>query len=199
MPRIYTRRPLIDRVFDHVTDVGGHWIWTGSTGSSGYGKIQAGGSQREDLLVHRVTWGYFRGPIPAGLVLDHLDECLDILCCNPFTCLEPVTQAVNRARQASRRLACDAGHVYTPESTRITKDGKRECRICHAGRVRAARQRQKTVRQAKFDTHCSRGHLRTPENTWMRDTGPTCRDCMSESARHRRAAARELSGSGSPA
>src|SRR5882724_3499525 len=143
MPRIYTRRPVIDRVIDKLTDVSGHWIWGGTVGSSGYGQVSSGPPDYKWLGVHRATWEYFRGPIPPGLVLDHLDNCLNILCCNPFTCLEPVTQAVNLEREWRRRTACRAGHLWTPENTRITPGGNRDCRQCHRDRNRAGRERRK--------------------------------------------------------
>lgn len=184
MPRTYTSRPMYDRVMDRVTVTeDGHWMWTGSVGSSGYGKIQEGGRRGRDRLVHRVVWTHHRGPIPTGLVLDHLDVCLTILCCNPDH-LEPVTQAENQRRKTARRTACDKGHEYTPENTRIGKNG-RECRTCAAERERDGRARRRAAKQALYVTHCPRGHLRTEENTWQRETGPTCRDCMSESARAR--------------
>jgi hypothetical protein len=182
MPRDYTRRPLIDRVMDRVVKTeDGHWIWTGSVGSSGYGKIRDGGRRGPDLLVHRVVWEHHNGSIPAGLVLDHTDRCLQILCCKP-ACLEPVTQAENRRRQAARRTHCNAGHEYTPENTRVGNNG-RECRICHADRARLARARR---RNADYDTRCRNGHLRTPENTWRQASGAlVCRDCMSAAATER--------------
>jgi hypothetical protein len=175
---------------DHVEIRDGHWIWTGSTGSSGYGKIKSGGRRGKDLSVTHVVWEHHRGPVPPGHDLDHLEECLVILCCRPEH-LEPVTKAENQRRRAERRKACGNGHPWTPETTRITKDGQRDCKICHAGRERARRNRNR----ARFTEYCSRGHLRTPENTLPAGPGWRCRDCISEGALQRWAAVRE-SGSG---
>jgi len=171
--RAYIRTPLIDRVMAKVVKRDSHWLWTGSVGSSGYGKITgvppAPGQKAPDLLTHRVVWEHHNGPIPDGLVLDHTDRCLTILCCNPEH-LEPVTQAENRRRQSARRTACDQGHVYTPENTRLTKNG-RDCRTCHAARERARRKRAAI-------TPCRRSarHWFTRYG-WVGSSAPTCRHC----------------------
>jgi hypothetical protein len=47
------------------------------------------------LLVHRDVYEQLVGPIPEGLVLDHL--CRNRSCCNPAH-LEPVTTAENVRR-----------------------------------------------------------------------------------------------------
>ena len=153
-------------------------------GSSGYGHVGEGGRGGREVSVHRVVWEHFRGPIPDGLELDHIDSCLRIRCCNP-ECLDPVTHLENQRRRAARRWCCGNGHEYTPENTRITPQGWRDCRRCKADREAARRRRLREARQAATVERCSRGHLRTTENTWWRKHGPTCRDCMSESARNR--------------
>jgi hypothetical protein len=175
---------------DHVTiRDDGHWIWEGAVGSSGYGKIKSGGHRGQDLSVTHVVWEHHHGvPVPPGYDLDHLEMCLIILCVNPDH-LEPVTKAENQRRRAERRETCGNGHLWIPENTGTSKNGSRFCKPCHADRERERRRRNRETRLAHPDAHCSRGHLRTPENTWMRDTGPTCRECMSESARHRGTAA----------
>lgn len=42
---------------------------------------------------------------------------------------------VNGARQRAR-THCSAGHEFTAENTRITPEGWRNCRICHAAKMR---------------------------------------------------------------
>jgi hypothetical protein len=93
--------------------------------------------------AHRVAYEDRIGPIPKGLVLDHL--CRDPLCVNPFH-LEPVTLKVNNRRglgpiiasrlQTARNRArthCKHGHPFTPENTYRERDGRR-CRRCAARR-----------------------------------------------------------------
>lgn len=64
------------------------WLWTGSLNSDGYGRFNG-------KLAHRRTYLEVVGPIPDGLVLDHL--CRVRNCVNPDH-LEPVTQRENMRR-----------------------------------------------------------------------------------------------------
>jgi hypothetical protein len=48
---------------------GGCWLWTGTRRRDGYGLVSVGGKQQR---AHRVSYELFVGPIPTGLVLDHL-------------------------------------------------------------------------------------------------------------------------------
>lgn len=70
-----------------------------------------------------------RGPIPEGLVIDHL--CRDLLCVNPGH-LEPVTQKENVRRGVGHgaETHCPQGHEYTEANTRVSKKNKRYCRAC---------------------------------------------------------------------
>src|SRR5690606_27089460 len=68
-----------------------------------------------------------QGPIPAGLVIDHL--CGNTSCCNPEH-LEAVTNAENMRRRAKRSATCASGHPWTPENTYIRPNGRRDCRAC---------------------------------------------------------------------
>lgn len=78
-------------------------MWTGRTMSDGYVRIGIRGSV---YSAHRVAWELDRGPIPAGLQIDHL--CRNPACINPDH-LEPVTQLENLRRQwAAWRAARDA-------------------------------------------------------------------------------------------
>lgn len=72
----------------------GCWIWQGST-TRGYGKIGRIGIRKSPMQAHR--WMYEReiGPIPDGMVLDHL--CGVTECVNPAH-LEPVPQRTNVQR-----------------------------------------------------------------------------------------------------
>lgn len=82
------------------------WPWIGYIHPTGYG--QFGARVGKTNLPHRIAYEYEIGPIPEGLVLDHLchtrepqcadnRECRHRRCCNP-THLEPVTRRENLAR-----------------------------------------------------------------------------------------------------
>lgn len=81
------------------------WPWTGYVGPNGYGQF---GGHSGTRLVHRIAYEYMVGPIPDGLVLDHLchtadpscdavNECPHRRCCN-FRHHEPTTKGQNIAR-----------------------------------------------------------------------------------------------------
>ena len=114
----------------------GCWLWTGALQSMGYGH---GRLNRAAFLAHRLSYLVFRGPIPEGLVLDHL--CRTPACCNPDH-LEAVTHKENLRRGYSGELTthCPHGHEYTPENTWRNPKGHRFCRACH--RVHSERQRR---------------------------------------------------------
>lgn len=69
----------------------GCWLWTGHTNGS-YGVFWDGERHR---LTHRFAYELVLGPIPEGLVLDHL--CRTPRCVRPDH-LEPVTQQENVRR-----------------------------------------------------------------------------------------------------
>lgn len=102
--------------------VDGCWLWQGVLNSSGYGP-------------HREFWTDANGPIPMGLVVDHL--CRQRSCVNPEH-MELVTHSEN----LRRRPTCREGHEWTEESTYSYK-GYRLCRICRAARAREFRRRVK--------------------------------------------------------
>lgn len=94
---------------------------------------------------HRVAYLLFRGPIPDGLVLDHL--CRRPACVNPWH-LEAVTQRENllradtfQARNAAK-THCDHGHAFDTVNTCISFDGSRRCRMCARESTRRSRARK---------------------------------------------------------
>src|SRR5690606_34245639 len=103
------------------------WISDRATRNSGYTCIKVAGAVRD---THRVAYEAFVGPIPDGLVLDHL--CRQRTCCNPGH-LEPVTRWENTLRgenimaQLARRTECRQGHTLSTDPAQ-RKRGCRECR-----------------------------------------------------------------------
>lgn len=116
----------------------GCWLWTAGTDGRGYGLFWHGrrGSGGKMHRAHRWAYEVLVGPIPDGLELDHL--CRVRPCVNPDH-LEPVTHLENVRRgilgtdQHPNRLKthCKQGHPFSPENTRVGRDGKRACRTCH--------------------------------------------------------------------
>jgi hypothetical protein len=140
-----TRRPIIDRALEKLAeDQNGCWIYHGALNEHGYGIVfRARGVSQ--AYVHRITYEYFVGEIPAGLQLDHL--CRVRRCANPYH-LEPVTGRVNSGRGArALRTHCKYGHEYTPENTvaRPVPYGgfARRCHACVLITMRASKARQR--------------------------------------------------------
>lgn len=110
----------------------GCWEWTGRKTGEGYGLVSRGRS-RTALLAHRVVYTMHRGPIPAGLLLDHL--CRNHSCVNPAH-LEPVTHRENDLRGYgasglhARQTHCVNGHPFDENNTYISPKGWRRCRTC---------------------------------------------------------------------
>ncbi len=107
------------------------WLWSKSLDRYGYGEIKISGRRH---LAHRFTYELLVGPIPRGMVLDHL--CRIRRCVNPDH-LEPVTNRENLLRGegfAAKNTAkshCPQGHPYDETNTIIRPCGSRRCRACH--------------------------------------------------------------------
>jgi hypothetical protein len=118
----------LNRFLAKVGKGGDCWTWTGvARGTGGYGGFRYDGRMQ---FAHRVSYELLVGPIPEGLVIDHL--CRNRKCVNPEH-LEPVTQTENMARGSAARTHCKQGHEYTPENTVPVHNGStasRWCRIC---------------------------------------------------------------------
>jgi hypothetical protein len=104
------------------------WIWQGQPGSSGYGRISV---NNRDCWAHRASYEAFIGPIPPGLVVDHL--CRTRMCVNPDH-LEPVSIGENVRRGTVLITHCPHGHEYTAKNTYVCPRGKRNCRTCRDAR-----------------------------------------------------------------
>lgn len=110
----------------------GCWIWLSALNDRGYGQF----SKKH---AHRVTYETFVGPIPEGLVLDHL--CRVPCCVNPAH-LEPVTHKENILRGVgiaavnATKTQCKNGHELSGENLGTQGGGKhRRCLLCQEAAI----------------------------------------------------------------
>lgn len=132
-------KPLEQRLYSKLLiDPSGCVLWTGALGGGGYGYISLPG--RKLVRVHRAMWELMNGPIPEGMVIDHL--CRVRRCVN-VAHLEVVTHRTNTLRGTSPAAleavqeVCLRGHEFNLINTYWTPDGKRHCRACRKVRRQA--------------------------------------------------------------
>lgn len=135
-------------------DPSGCHPWTGPIGLGGYGQI--GGDSKP---AHRVIYERTVGPVPTGLVLDHMchnaaaarGECMGGAACLHRRCvnvahLVPTTSGENSRRGLTgsygrSREVCPSGHPYSEGNTGRS-NGRRYCRTCKRQQKRDSRARQ---------------------------------------------------------
>lgn len=149
--------PLAERLAAHTDKTATCWPWTGEITEKGYGVLHLNGKR---VLAHRASYEAHVGPIPEGLVLDHVCHnrdkacvagvaCLHRRCVNPAH-LEAVTNEVNILRgvgqgvRNAQKTRCIRGHEFTPENTlrqppnRPGGRDRRGCRTCRREQNREA-------------------------------------------------------------
>lgn len=135
-------KPAVITVDDYVIDEAGCWNWTATKpDAEGYIRLTRG---RRRYWAHRLSYEQHVGPIPEGLVIDHL--CRNHGCVNPDH-LEPVTSRTNVVVRGfnvtadnARLTHCRRGHPLSGENLHILNSGSRVCRICTSATHKAKRE-----------------------------------------------------------
>jgi hypothetical protein len=123
------KHPHEDRFMRFVTMTPSCWLWTGTKDHDGYGQFSI---FHQQYRAHRVAYEIAYGPMPLGLVIDHL--CRNRGCVNPCH-LELVTPLENVLRSEGitavnlRKTHCVNGHPLFGENVRPWK-GHRLCKAC---------------------------------------------------------------------
>lgn len=121
--------------------------WTGYVTDSGYGSFRLKWS-RKWIAAHRLMYQMFVGPIPDGLVIDHL--CRNRKCVNPAH-LEAVTHQTNILRGEgcsvlhAFKTHCIKGHPLAGDNLTVglmRRRNERGCRTCKNARERIYIQRK---------------------------------------------------------
>lgn len=129
------------RLWNRIRQVDGCWV-APQTMRSGYATVTINCRTR---YAHRVMYEAAKGPIPAGLQIDHL--CRNRACCNPdhleaVTCRENLRRGVGVIGVNFRKTHCIAGHPFDVVNTKPRRDGKRDCRTCERKRMDTYRERR---------------------------------------------------------
>ena len=125
-----------DQRFDSYTCYAGDCIaWVGHSNDGRYGAFALLRGKKRWVPAHRYAYIRARGPIPDGMMLDHL--CRNTFCVNPSH-LEVVTARQNFERGRSpgilhayhkSKTHCPHGHPYSGENLYQWKT-YRYCRAC---------------------------------------------------------------------
>lgn len=148
-----------ERALAYVTMTDGCWQWTGPIRPSGYGYFNIGA---DSISAHRWMYELITGPIPNGLVIDHL--CRNRACVRPshleaVTNHENILRGIGPSAQNAAKQRCPKGHDY---SLRIAgKAGRttRYCRICAREKARTGMALSRKRRTASVRANCSACHL----------------------------------------
>lgn len=154
---------VVKKIVARCVRVGECLVWIGSkTTPNGYGQITV---NKQRVLIHRLVYEHAHGPIPEGLVIDHVVArgCCHPACCNPSH-LEAVTERENilrgRAPAAhnARKTHCIKGHALVAGNLASYPLGKgaRQCIQCQRVHNRAARARARGREVAPREASCRR-------------------------------------------
>lgn len=138
---------LSDRFWSKVDKSGDCWVWTSSLDQHGYGTFYL---DRASRMAHRLSYEDAVGPIPKGLVLDHL--CRNRACVNP-THLEVVTHRTNILRGVgtsavnARKALCAKGH---PLDVHRSNPDWRQCKTCDREYERERYRRNHNVPESSY-------------------------------------------------
>ncbi len=118
------------------------WLWESGIDHEGYARMFVDGKTRR---VHRLSYEALIGPIPPGLVIDHI--CRVRNCVNPahlraVTNRENILCGAGLSAQNATKTHCAQGHEFTAENTYLSPYNKRRCLAC-------AREWEKKYKQKK--------------------------------------------------
>lgn len=130
--RMPAYRPESERFWEKVIKTDSCWLWTaGCNGrNKEYGCFYLAGGKKS-IGAHVWSYTQSKGPVPDGLVVDHL--CNNTKCVNPLH-LEAKTHQTNILRgrglaaHEAQQTRCKRGHSL--KDAHILSGNRRDCRQC---------------------------------------------------------------------
>ena len=125
------------------------WPWTAGSTGSGYGDFWDGTQMQK---AHRVAYELSKGPIPAGMVIDH--RCFNRGCVNPAH-LRVVTRKQNNENHQGARRDSKSGvrGVYPKSNGRWCAEVRHEGKRVHVGYFDAIRDAEAAVLAMRRNLH----------------------------------------------
>lgn len=115
-----------ERFFAKVQKTEMCWLWQASTDGKGYGQMRITSDGVERLMqAHRLSYELFVGPIPEGLVVDHI--------CHVIKCVKPDHLRAVTHKQNMEHRSGAAKHSKTGVRGVTLKRGKYRATIGHNG------------------------------------------------------------------
>lgn len=149
------------------------WPWRGKTIRGERGTFRG-------HIAPRLAWEMAHGSHPGKLFVCH--SCDNPNCVNPAhlwlgTNSDNIKDAVRKGRVTIRckfisATACQKGHPYTPENTRVTANGYRHCRTCQREMDRAYKNSHRLRREGSHDK--SKHSCRLCGKSFARSTSLGC-------------------------
>lgn len=106
------------------------WIWAAHKSRIGYGQFWFSNT---NMSAHRFIWIAENGPIPSGLIIDHLCRnrgCVRTEHMELVTAKENTYRGNGPAGINHRVIECPLGHPYEGRNLTFTKQGTRVCMAC---------------------------------------------------------------------
>jgi len=128
--------------------------------SKGYSNTKIGWPNSKSIRVHKLSWLYYKGDIPEGMVIDHMchnpSTCVGGVTCQHRRCVNPdhlqlITAPENNAktvRVLKYRTHCKNGHKLE-DNTYQYKSGKYTRFACYTCKKEQTKMNQRKYRAEK--------------------------------------------------
>jgi hypothetical protein len=106
--------------------------WQGSLGGNGYARLEIAPDRRRQQ-AHRLAYEINVGPIPDGMVIDHLcrnRKCINHKHLEVVTIKQNVLRGIGISAKNANKTHCLKGHPLSGDNLSITRGHGREVRRC---------------------------------------------------------------------